>query len=82
MRPAGCICPETVSKPCSPGDHQRDPKGRPLCCPYDEPAMAAFYGVPYSRWVPSSGRRAAMRKRREGTLEEIAERAAATRYGN
>jgi hypothetical protein len=41
--------------------------------------MAAFHGVPYSKWTPSSWRRAAMRKRLEGTLEDIAQRAAETR---
>ena len=41
--------------------------------------MAAFYRTPYSRWTPSSGKRAAMRKRLKGTLEEIAQRVADTR---
>jgi hypothetical protein len=41
--------------------------------------MAAYYGIRFSRWVPSPGRRAAMRKRLEGTLEDIAQRAADTR---
>jgi hypothetical protein len=42
--------------------------------------MAAFYGIPWSAgWEPSSGQRAAMRKRLMGTLEEIAQRAADTR---
>jgi hypothetical protein len=45
--------------------------------------MAAYYGVAFSSgWSASSGRRAAMRKRRKGTLEEIAQRADATRHGS
>jgi hypothetical protein len=41
--------------------------------------MAAYYRVPFAEWHPTSGRRAAMRKRLQGTLEEIAQRAADTR---
>lgn len=80
--PSRCDCPQSVAEPCSPNDHARDSKGRQLCCPYDERAMAAFYGIAFSAgWQASPGRRAAMRKRRAGTLEEIAQRAAATRRG-
>jgi hypothetical protein len=43
--------------------------------------MAGFYGIA-ERLVATSGRRAAMRKRRKGTLEEIAQRAAETRHAN
>jgi hypothetical protein len=76
-----CSCPADLPRRCSASDQTHDARGRPLCCPYDERAMAAFYCVPYSDWTPSSGRRAAMRKRLEGTLEEIAQRAADTRAG-
>lgn len=42
--------------------------------------MAEFYGVWWSPgWEATSGRRSAMRKRLEGTLEEIAQRAADSR---
>jgi hypothetical protein len=58
-----------------------DPKGRPLCCPYDDDGMASYYGLPASVGAGTPGRRAAMRKRLSGTLEEIAQRAAATRGG-
>jgi hypothetical protein len=74
-----CYCPLDSPKRCSPKDQTHDRYGRRLCCPYDEPAMAAFYRIPLTRWTPSSGRRAAMRKRLEGTLEDIAQRAADTR---
>ena len=73
-----CFCPPSARKPCAPDDRVRDVKGRQLCCPYDDPGMAAFYGVPASE-VRTSGRRAAMSKRRKGTLEEIAQRAADAR---
>lgn len=74
-----CFCPPDIPRPCGPGDQTHDVRGRPLCCPFDERAMAAFYGIPYPHWTPSSGRRAAMRKRLEGTLEAIAQRAADSR---
>ena len=76
-----CFCPADLPRRCSASDQTRDQRGRALCCPYDEKGMAAFYRIPYSGWTPSSGRRAAMRKRLEGTLEEIAQRAADTRAG-
>ncbi len=41
--------------------------------------MAVYYGVTWSKWQPTSGRRAAMRKRLQGTLEAIAQRAADAR---
>jgi len=42
--------------------------------------MAAFYREPYhASWEATSGKRAAMRKRRMGMLEEIAQRAAENR---
>ena len=76
-----CFCPPDAPRGCAASDQTHDPHGRPLCCPYDERAMAAFYRVPYADWKPGSGRRAAMRKRLQGTLEEIAQRAADTRAG-
>src|SRR3712207_3488485 len=75
-----CYCPADAPIRCSPTDALHDARGRRLCCPYDEIRMAAFYSVPPSRWIPTTGRRAAMRKRRQGTLEEIAQRAADTRH--
>ena len=76
----GCYCPEDAPKRCSPSDQEKDSRDRQLCCPYDERAMAAYYRFPFSQWKGTSGRRAAMRKRRLGTLEEIAQRAATTRH--
>ena len=75
-----CSCPPDAQYRCSPADETRDRRGRELCCPYDNRAMAAFYGRSYTPgWEASSGIRAAMRKRRMGTLEEIAQRAADNR---
>jgi hypothetical protein len=45
----------------------------------DASAMAAYYGIASEHAVATPGRRAAMRKRLKGTLEEIAQRAADTR---
>lgn len=76
-----CHCPPDAPKRCAPTDHKRDTSGRPLCCPYDNAAMAAYYGVSKPEWVATAGRRAAMRKRLRGDIEDIAQRAADTRRG-
>jgi hypothetical protein len=80
-RQKSCYCPPDAPKRCSPKDRTHDVKGRLLCCPYDNKGMAAFYRVSYQPgWEATPGRRAAMRKRLDGTLEEIAQRAADTRW--
>jgi hypothetical protein len=75
-----CCCPLDAPNRCLPTDHARDSRGRQLCCPYDDDAMAVFYGISRPGWTATPGRRAAMRKRRRGTIEEIAQRAASTRH--
>jgi hypothetical protein len=75
-----CYCPRGARQRCSPDDETHDVRGRRLCCPYDEKRMAEFYEVAWSpSWRATPGRRAAMRKRLKGELEEIAQRAADTR---
>ena len=75
-----CLCPPGARHRCSPRDKTHDVHGHELCCPDDSRAMAAFYREPYyASWEATSGKRAAMRKRRMGTLEEIAQRAAENR---
>jgi|KBSMisStandDraft_5_1062788.scaffolds.fasta_scaffold2842242_2 hypothetical protein len=75
-----CLCPPEAQYRCSPNDKTHDIHGRELCCPYDNQAMAAFYQKAYcATWEATPGMRAAMRKRRMGTLEEIAQKAADNR---
>ena len=75
-----CFCPPDAKYRCSSDDKTHDVHGRELCCPYDNRAMAAFYRKPYyASWEANPGLRAAMRKRRMGTLEEIAQKAADSR---
>jgi len=73
-----CQCPPNASIRCSPADQTSDARGKRLCCPYDEEGMALYYGVANAS---TAGRRAAMRKRLQGALEDIAQRAADTRKG-
>lgn len=77
-----CLCPPSSAKRCGPDDELVDAKGRSLCCPHDDERMAGFYGETletYRARSSNDGRKAAMRKRRAGVLEEIAQRAADTR---
>lgn len=78
-----CRCPPSAAKRCGPDDEILDLRGRQLCCPHDEIGMARYYGETLTQYCgrPSNdGRKAAMRKRRAGVLEEIAQRAADTRW--
>jgi hypothetical protein len=82
MNKQPCYCPPGADVRCSPDDETHDIHGRELCCPYDNRAMAEFYGWEYTPgWEATPGIRAAMRKRRQafGRLEEIAQKAADNR---
>jgi hypothetical protein len=80
-----CMCPSSRRgrDRCQGDDQTHDPDGVPLCCPFDDRGMAAYYREPLDRWsepaYPKSGKRSAMRKRLHGDLEEIAQRAADSR---
>jgi hypothetical protein len=80
-----CFCPPDSEHRCSTAD-QTHYRGRRLCCPYDEAAMAAWYKESLATYQAHSskvldGRKSAMRKRLWGTTDEIAQRAADTRRG-
>lgn len=75
-----CSCPPTASKRCTSEDVAFDDEGRSLCCPYDDEAMARYFGIDVGD--VRAGRRSSMRKRLDGELNQIAQRAADTRrYG-
>lgn len=76
-----CFCPRSKEARlrCAPGDVKADERGVPLCCPYDDESMEAFFGPRQWRSESTAAMRANMTKWRKNIHHDAARKAADTR---